>query len=209
MSIKKELHIKNPKEVYKELSNFLYKYADSPAGSYLFIVEGTVKKPIMAIRYPGKKVRKREVKKITKSSCLWANMLDFEVVVYENGKELGSKDFTFSKIAEDYDKNKKGNKEFWSCLEELFKTDEVKRSIPKLPGIDSELFLLAVKWIWIQEDLNYRLNWEETCSPVKYRLESKKGNSVSGGAGRKRFYAFLRLLDWFDFKTVCKIITPR
>ncbi|MFA5169372.1 MAG: hypothetical protein WC420_01310 [Candidatus Paceibacterota bacterium] len=205
MAIKKELHINNPKEIYKELAQSLFPYANKPAGSHLFVVEGTLKKPIIGIRYPGKKVMKREVGNRA-NSCPWANLYDFEVVAFRNGKEVTGSEFTFSKILEDYEQNKKGSKDFWKCLEEMYLRNELTRKAPKLKGIDSVLFLLMVKWIWIQEDFNYRFGWEDVCSPAKYVLQNRTGTRTSKGAGRAKFFAALILLNHFDYKTVKKII---
>ena len=57
-----ELKIKNSKTIYQELTKALSPYREEPAGSILFAVEGTKKKPIVGLRYPGKKVRKRVLK---------------------------------------------------------------------------------------------------------------------------------------------------
>ena len=69
-----ELKIKNPKTIYQELTKVLSPHREKPPGSVLFIVEGTKEKPIIAIRYPGKKLRKRELKIIKSNSALWANL---------------------------------------------------------------------------------------------------------------------------------------
>ncbi|MFA5714496.1 MAG: hypothetical protein WC998_01985 [Candidatus Paceibacterota bacterium] len=203
---KKELHIDNPRDIYKELANFLYSYAGSKTGSYFFVVEGKLQKPIIGIRYPGKKVKKREVDSTRANVCPWANLYDFEVVAFKDGKEVKSNEFTFSKILEDYEQNKKGNKDFWKCLEEMYLKNELTREPPKLKGIDSRLFLLMTKWIWIQEDFNYRFGWEDVCSPVKYVLQNRTGTRTSKGAGRAKFFAALILLNYFDYKIVKKII---
>jgi len=55
-----ELKIKNPQKIYQELTEALCPYREKLAGSVLFIVEGTKQKPIIAIRYPGKKLKRRE-----------------------------------------------------------------------------------------------------------------------------------------------------
>ena len=83
-----ELKIKDNKKIYQELAKTLSQYKEKPAGSVLFIVEGTKKRSIIGIRYPGKKVRKRILKTIRVNSALWANLYDFEVVPFKNGKEF-------------------------------------------------------------------------------------------------------------------------
>ena len=77
-----ELKIKNPKRIYQELANVLAPYREEPTGSVLFIVEGTKKNPVIGIRYPGRKLRRRVLKTIRANSVLWANLYDFEVVPY-------------------------------------------------------------------------------------------------------------------------------
>ena len=57
-----ELKIKDTKKIYQELTLALSPYKEKPAGSLLFMVEGTKKKPLIGIRYPGMKVRKRSLK---------------------------------------------------------------------------------------------------------------------------------------------------
>ena len=71
-----ELKIKNPSKIYQELTYVLAPYREKPEGFIVFIVEGTKKKPIIGIKYPGKKVRRRELKVVRSSSALWANLYD-------------------------------------------------------------------------------------------------------------------------------------
>lgn len=79
---------------------------------------------------------------------------------------------------------------------------------PKLGGIDSRQFLEMLKWMWIQEDLNYRLSWKEVGSEMPYSLQNKNGRPTSKGAGRDKFYAALILVhgNYFDAKSIRKII---
>jgi len=65
-----ELKIKNPKKIYQELTKALAPYREKPAGSVLFVVEGTRKNPRIGLRYPGRKLRKRLLKKPNKNSAL-------------------------------------------------------------------------------------------------------------------------------------------
>ena len=53
-----ELKIKDNEKIYQELTRALYPYREKPQGSILFIVEGTKGKPIIGLRYPGKKLKK-------------------------------------------------------------------------------------------------------------------------------------------------------
>ena len=65
-----ELKIKEPKNIYQELAVALCPHKNKSAGSVLFIVEGTKKNPIIGLRYPGRKLRKRSLKKPNKNSAL-------------------------------------------------------------------------------------------------------------------------------------------
>lgn len=202
-----ELGIKNTKRIYQEVVGSLFPYRNRPTGTILFIVEGTRKNPIIALRYPGRKVRERSLKKPNKNSALWANLYDFEVVPFQNGKEMGTQKFTFEELMKDFQENKRHSEIFWEQIEELYETNSVPQKPPKFPGIDSNLYLLILKWIWIQEDFNYRLNWQEVDSPIKYVLETRTGTSTRKGAGRAKFFAALILLKHhFSFEQVKKII---
>ena len=89
----------------------------------------------------------------------------------------------------------------------MYNTNTLIKEPPKLPGIDSKLYLLVLKWIWIQEDFNYRFGWEEVASPVRYVLETRTGTRTAKGAGRAKFFAALILLNHhFTFEEVKKII---
>lgn len=207
MSEIKELKIKDNKKIYQELAQALSPFREKPIGSILFIAEGTKKDPIIALRYPGKKVKKRKLKFPRANSALWANLFDFEVVPFENGKELNTQNFTFEELMKDFQENKKESEEFWLMLKELYENNTITKRPPNLPGINSQLYLLVLKWMWIQEDLNYKLDWEEVKSPVKYRLETRTGSLTKKGAGRAKFFAALILLKYyFNFEQVKKII---
>jgi len=202
-----ELKIKDSKTIYQELTKALSPYREEPAGSILFAVEGTKKKPIVGLRYPGKKVRKRVLKLIRANSALWANLYDFEVVPYKNGKEITTGEFTFEKILRDFQDNKKNSEKFWKQIEELHQNNTITKKPPKLKGINPELYLLMLKWIWLQEDFNYRFSWQEVNSPVRYVLETRTGSRTARGAGRAKFFAALILLKHhFTFEQVKKII---
>ncbi len=202
-----ELKIKNPRRIYQELSKALAPYREKPSGSILFIVEGTKKKPKIGIRYPGRKLRKRKLKIVRSNSALWANLYDFEVVPFQNGRELTTQEFTYEKLLKDFQENKKESKKFWSMLEELYKNNTITKKPPKLKGINSLLYLLVLKWMWIQEDFNYRYDWKEVQSPIRYVLETRTGSRTSRGAGRAKFFAALILIKHhFNFDQVKKII---
>lgn len=202
-----KLKIKDNKRIYEELAYCLAPYREKQPVSLLFVVEGTRKKPIIAIRYPGKKLRKRQLRTQRANSIEWANLYDFEVVPYENGKEMQTLNFTFAEMMRDFEQHKRDSKQFWKLLEELYKNNAITKKIPKLNGIDPKLYLLVLKWIWIQEDLNYKLHWKEINSPIKYVLETRTGGRTSRGAGRAKFFAALILVkNYFNFDTVKKII---
>lgn len=203
----KELKIRDNKKIYQELVQALSPYRERPAGSILFIVEGTKKKPIIGIRYPGKKLQRRKLKVERANSALWANLYDFEVVPYEKDKKLNIQRFTFTELMKDFQENKKESEDFWLMLKELYENNIIIKKPPNLPGINSQLYLLVLKWIWIQEDFNYRFNWEEVGSPVRYVLETRTGTRTARGAGRAKFFAALILLKYyFRFELVKKII---
>jgi len=202
-----ELKIKNPQKIYQELAVALSPHREKPIGSILFIVEGTQKNPIIGIRYPGKKLIKRKLKVVRANSALWANLYDFEVVPYRNGKELSTQEFTYEKLLLDFQENKRSCKNFWAMLEELYRNNTITKKTPKLPGIDPQLYLLVLKWMWIQEDFNYRFSWKGVNSPVRYVLETRTGSRTTQGAGRPKFFAALILLkEHFNFEKVKKII---
>ena len=202
-----ELKIKDNKKIYQELVKALSQYKEKAAGSILFIVEGTKKRPIIGIRYPGKKVRKRILKTIRANSALWANLYDFEVVPFRNGKEVDTQKFTFEELLKDFQVHKRSSEKFWKILEKLYKDNTITKNPPKLSGIDSQLYLLVLKWIWIQEDFNYRFGWEDVNSPIRYILETRTGSRTAKGAGRAKFFAALILLrHHFTFEQVKKII---
>ncbi len=202
-----ELKIKDNKKIYQELTKTLSKYRQKPQGSILFIVEGTKAYPIIGIRYPGKKVKQRNLKKPNKNSALWANLYDFEVVPFEKRKEINTQKFTFQEMLKDFQETKKKNKKFWNLIEKLYYTNEINNKTPKLSGIIPKLYLMVLKWIWLQEDFNYRFNWQEVNSPIRYVLENRTGSRTAKGAGRAKFFAALILLkNNFTFEQVKKII---
>jgi len=202
-----ELHIKNTANIYHEITAILDKYKEKEPLSVEFIVEGTKNKPRIGIRYPGRKVVKRAIKVKRINSALWGNLFDFLVVPYINGEALKEQEFTFEKLLRDFQENKKENEEFWERINEVYKNNAVSKEPPKVPGIDSKLYLLMLKWIWIQEDFNYKLSWQDVNSPTRYVLETRTGTRTAKGAGRGKFFAVLILLkNHFSFEEVKKII---
>jgi hypothetical protein len=201
----RKIDLKPGNTLYNNLANELDPFKDKKPLSVKFIVEGTLEKPIILIKYPGKKCLKLKPKR--KGACEYANLYDFVVVILNEGKEEISQ-FTFENILNDFEENKKMNEEFWKILANLYYKNEIMKDPPELKGINSKLFLLALKWIWIQEDLNYRLRCEDITAPTRYKLLSKKGKPMSRGAGRAKFFAALILLkNDFTLDEVKKIIS--
>ncbi len=186
------------KNIFHEIAMQLYPYCDYEKHSVVFVVEGTLEYPIVVIKYPGDKKRKRAGK------IKYANLYDFLVIPYEDGVELEKKDFTYKKMFRDYTKNKINNNRFWELIEKLYFEISINEKPPELPGINSELYLLVLKWLWIQEDFNYK----EVLSPIKYVLETK-GGSRTKGAGRRKFFAALFLAKkhtkYFTYDEIEKI----
>ena len=204
----REIHIPGGLDVFKHLTHALLPYHAKAVGSYLFIVEGTLKRPRIGIRYPGRKLKKRTLKKIRKNSVLWANLFDFEVVPFEKGSEGSSVHFTYAKLLKDFEAYKKDSKAFWKMIVQVHDHNIIDSEPPKLGGTEPRQFLEMLKWMWIQEDLNYKLSWKESGSEVPYRLQNKNGGAKSKGAGRDKFYAALILVhgNYFDAASMRKII---
>jgi hypothetical protein len=204
----KKINIPDGPDIFKHLVNALLPYHTKTVGSYLFIVEGTLAKPRIGIRYPGYKLRKRKLKRPNRNSALWANLLDFEVVPFKNGKEDASTNFTYAKLLKDFEMYKRGSKYFWKTIVKLHDYNIIDKKPPKLGGINSLQFLEMLKWMWMQEDLNYRLSWEDVGSKIRYRLENRNGAPTGKGAGRDKFYAGLILVyeGHFDAASMRKII---
>jgi hypothetical protein len=202
-----ELKISDPKNIYREIAQVLVEHREKETCSVEFIVEGTKEKPIVGIRYPGRKVKKRNLKRKRQGTAEWANLYDFVVVPYIEGSEAPPEDFTFEKLLIDFYINKKDSAEFWSCIEEVYYENKLSKNPPELPGIEPKLFLLVLKWIWIQEDFNYKLEPKDVDSKINYVLETKTGTRTSRGAGRAKFFAALILLKHhFTLEEVKKII---
>lgn len=204
----REMRISGGSDIFKHLAHALLPYHMKAVGSYLFIVEGTLVKPRIGIRYPGYKLKQRILKKPNKNSALWANLFDFEVVPFEKGMEGSSVNFTYANLLKDFETHKKGNASFWKMIVRVHNHNVIDKEPPKLGGINSRQFLEMLKWMWIQEDLNYKLSWKEVCPETPYRLQNKNGKPTSKGAGRDKFYAGLILVyeNHFDAASMRKII---
>ncbi len=192
------------KQIYEEIARVLYPHRNEKPLSVEFVVEGTLQKPFVSIRYPGKKLVKLKPKR--KNAAEYGNLFDFVVVIYRNEKEEIS-EFTFERLLDDFDRNKKHSRIFWRNIEKVYYQNKISIWIPKLDGIHPKLFLLALKWIWIQEDFNYKLNYNDVKSSTRYKLLSRRGKPMTKGAGRAKFFAALVLLRYgFSIYEVKKII---
>jgi len=203
------LNVPEGDDIFKHLAKSLIPYRKSSVGSHLFIVEGSIKEPRIGIKYPGRKLRLRsEIKKANKNTALWANLLDFEVIPFEKGKPGVSTKFTYTNLLKDFENYKKRSNEFWEMILELHKHNRITKNPPTLKGIESRLFLEMLKWMWIQEDVNYRLSCDDVESPLRYRLETRNQRPTGKGAGRDKFFAALILVkeDYFSAKEIKKII---
>jgi len=203
-----KIDISNNSNVFEHLTNALLPYHTKAVGSYLFIVEGTLTKPRIGIRYPGRKLIKREIINPRINSIHWANLFDFEVVPFEKWKEGSSVNFTYANLLKDFEAHKKNSKFFWKMIVQLHDHNVIDKKPPKLGGINPQQFLEMLKWMWIQEDLNYKLSWKEAGSTMPYRLQNRNGGLTSKGAGRDKFYAALILVhgNYFDAASMRKII---
>jgi hypothetical protein len=210
MPRKLELKIENLKTMYNEIVLRLLPFREENKQSIEFVVEGNKDDPMVAVRYPGQKVKKRHLKGKRKDSAEWQNLFDFVVVPYINGQPGRPEDFTFERLLEDFQENKKQNEEFWECIKKIYYENKLTKKPPKLKGIESKTFLLTLKWTWIQEDLNYKYSWQDVKSPIKYVRVSKRGKIISSGAGRAKSFAALILIksNFFSFEEVKKIIPP-
>lgn len=203
------LTIQNPENIYNEICTALIPFKEEPLGSKIFVVEGTLENPRIAIKYPGRKlIRRLDLIQIRSNTALWANLLDFEVVYFERGEMRPSTFFAYRNMLDDFEKYKKNSPEFWSMIVELYEHNTITRQAPDLGGLNPTLYLEMLKWMWIQEDVNYKLSWEDVGSPIRYRLQTVRGNVTRNGAGRAKFFGALVLLkdQHFTAEIVKKIV---
>jgi hypothetical protein len=186
-----ELKIEKDLNIYTQLARALAPHREKPIYSVEFIVEGTIENPLVSIEYPGKKIIRLTPKRPNKNSAEWANLYDFAVKPCMKGYDR--KDFTYRKIQDDFIQHKINNERFWELLMHMYLTNEILEPAPKLGGIDSDLFLKMLKWMWIQEDLNYALKWDEIHSEIRYKLQTRTGSATKGD-GRAKFFAILYMI---------------
>ncbi len=96
-----------------DISVALDSHKGKRAASEEFVVEGSMERPKIIIRYPGNKVKRRELKDPgRKGAVLWEALYDFLVVPFMEGSEMPFKEFNYRKIAEDFFDNKKDSEGF-------------------------------------------------------------------------------------------------
>ena len=176
-------------------------YKERPEASEEFVVEGTLERPEIILRYPGKKVKRRDVKNPSrKGSVLWEALYDFLVVPIADGKELQFSDFNYRKLADDFCKFKKSSEEFWDCLVQVYEKNTIPDRIPHLPGMNSRVILLTLKWMWLQEDINYKYKSTDIKSPTAYTYANNRK-----ALGRKKSWAVFLLMKrhGYDAKEAC------
>jgi len=179
----------------ENLTKELDPYKEKPTNSVTFLVDSSPNKKVkILIKYPGRKVRKRT------GRIPWANLYDFLVIPVYNGKELEANVLQWRNIGKDFYEHKLKSSEFWELLENTYRKNEFDfKKVPKLNGINPTLFLLLIKWMWVQEDLNYKYCSKDIPNcPTEYRNETKNG-SPTKGAGRGKFYASLLLVKYHGF----------
>jgi hypothetical protein len=173
-------------KIFETLVNRLDSYKDEPLLSRYFLVESNGDMEIL-IRYPGNKMNRRSHKRIP-SKILWQNLYDFLVVPKMDGKEYDIREFTYKALLSDFEKNKIRDDKFWNAIIEVYKENYViSDDFSKLEGIPPALFLLVLKWLWIQEDLNYKYSWKDVNAPTRYTNEKT-------GLGRGKFFGALVLV---------------
>lgn len=221
------LKLKKDGDTIINLANELAPFYNKKTFSEEFVVEGTLENPKIILRYPGERRLDRYLLhsggKQSKLKIRWINIFDFFVVTYDDGGEMDGGIFSYWNLADDFYANKRESKEFWDLLENTYNKEDFSDGFPELPGIDPELYLLTLKWMWIQEELNYttliepnqiknkipryelhKMKWEKK-DRKKVRIIS---TSKVRGIGRKAFYAPLLLMKFHNFtpKEVKKII---
>lgn len=186
----------SPNNPYRELVAYLEPHCRQPQLSYCLVVEGTISNPIVMLKYPGNRVKKFSWKRPRADSPTWPNLFDFYVEPYIDGVPSGNL-FSYPNLLDDFVKHKIENQQFWEAIVTLYKTNRLTPA-PNLGGIDSNIYLSALKWIWIQEELNYVLLPKDVGASETYRTEKR-------GVGKTKYYAGLLLAHSHDF-TVDQIL---
>jgi len=139
MKNRKKLLIKNTENIYNEIALQLAPFCDDETFSNEFVVETELDKPLIVIKYPGRKkiVRDGRIK--------YGNLFDFLVIPYIDGKPVDEKHFTYRKMLQDFVDYKIDNEDFWELLLEIFESNNLSKEPPKLAGYDAKIYLLALK----------------------------------------------------------------
>jgi hypothetical protein len=188
--------------IFEDLTKAIDPYKTKHTNSITFLVDSSPSENAkILITYPGKKVQKRTLSRIAANSVLWQNAYDFAVVPVFKGQKQKIRDFTFEKMLRDFETQKKQDGLFWEDIVALYQENKISvRQFPELSGINAQLFLYVLKWLWIQEDLNYKLNHNKINCPTRYKTEKT-------GVGRGKFFAALLLVKSGYFTTEdCKKI---
>ncbi len=179
-----------PGTIYSDLAKQLDPFKKRKVGAVTFLVDSSPNGKVKVfINYPGRKVLNRNIKKPRVNSVHWDCLYDFLVIPSFNGKKLDQKDLTYRKILVDFESHKKQSAPFWKAVLLVLENNKVPvQTFSTLKGINPVLFLYTLKWLWLQEDFNYRLNHNDFECPTRYRLPTGKS------LGRKKFFASLLLV---------------
>ncbi len=179
-----------PATLFEDLTRELDPHKEKDTCSVVFLVDSSPDNKIkILLKYPGRKVANRNLKKARANSVHWDSLYDFLVVPIVAKKETSEKEFTYRKMLTDFDEHKKQDKPFWEAIIDLLEENVVSdKDFSYLKGIDPKVFLYVLKWMWVQEDLNYRFNHNDFACPTRYRLPTGKS------LGRKKFFASLLIV---------------
>ncbi len=182
--------------IFEDLAKILDPHKEDTLISNTFLVDSSKNEQIkIVIKYPGKKVKPRNLKRVNASSVLWECVYDFLVSPIFKCKEIPGNELTYRKILTDFEENKKGNAIFWDAIVELYKSNiVVEKNYGPLKGLNPLLFIYTLKWLWIQEDLNYKLNHSDIDFPTRYKVASS-----SKALGRKKFFTALLLVEKHNY----------
>jgi len=189
-----KLDLSNSADIFNDIALALYPFRDEAVKSVEYIVEGSIGNPQIIIKYPGYKVEKKGDE--------YYNLFDFYVEPYINNEPRGEL-FTHENIIHDFITHKIKSEEFWELVEIIYKENKLMKDPPKLEGIDPRIFLLTLKWIWIQEDFNYRLfYYKDIKSPTPYKLITRGGKIIiEPKKGREMLYeALQKAKEGADFR---------
>lgn len=134
-------------------------------------------------------------------------MFDFYVEPYIDEKPAGEL-FTHENIINDFKEYKVDSKEFWNLIDIIYKENRLERNPPELDGIPPRIFLLTLKWIWIQEDFNYRLFYgKDIQSPIPYKLITRRDGIILSAPMKGRKMLYEALLEAKEGATSVEIIS--